>query len=447
MKLAVTLSVLLWFTLAPWLVPAQSLQSTSATETPAHQAALKFMRGVNVGNYLEYAVGDPARTVTYTAQDFSLIRAEGFDHVRIPVAWHLHTGSAPAFTVNNTIFTQADSLVNNARNAGLAVLIDLHHFKDYYANPNANAEKLYAIWRQVAAHYASFPATVAFELLNEPFGAATTSLVSQHYAEAIRQIRQTNPNRTLFVGPSQYNSIDELSKLSLPADDKNLIVTVHMYDPYYFTHQGAEWALPDTGTTGVIFPGPPAQAITVNSRVDKTHTWVFDWFRDYNNRPASSNPSSASAFRGRLFRARSWSEFNGRPVHVGEFGCYTKYADATSRVNFYREIRKTMDEFGLGWAMWDWKAGFHYIKNGQPDPPDLREAMFPSAVLRISGKGTIEFAAAKGKTYAVEKALSLTEPISWQLISTQTLTSPSFIFQDPETDRQSGAYYRVRWVK
>jgi endoglucanase len=405
------------------------------------------MRGVNLGNYLEYAVGHGARNASYSAQDFSLIRSEGFDHVRLPVAWHLYTGAATNYPISSTIFTQADALVSQARNAGLGVIVDLHHFDAFNTNPSANAPKFYAIWRQVAAHYATAPETVAFELLNEPNGAATTSVLNPIYAETIRQIRQTNPNRTIFVGPSQYNSIDELSRFSLPADERNLILTVHLYDPYYFTHQGAEWALPDTGTTGVIFPGPPAQALKVFAGVDPTHTWVHDWFRDYNTKPTASNPSSPYAFRSKLARARSYAATAGRPVHVGEFGCYAKFADATSRANFYREARRVMDEYELGWAMWDWKSGFHYIKDGRPDPPGLREALFPPIELRVSGKGGVEFSAAKGKTLVVERTPSLASPVAWQTISTQTLTSPKFLFQDLEADGRATSFYRVRWVK
>ena len=55
--------------------------------TPAHQAAKKFLRGTNLGNYLEAPPGQDwgAR---YSEQDFVHIKAEGFDHVRLPVAWH-----------------------------------------------------------------------------------------------------------------------------------------------------------------------------------------------------------------------------------------------------------------------------------------------------------------------------------------------------------------------
>ena len=92
------------------------------------------------------------------------------------------------------------------------------------------------------------------ELLNEPKDAATTEVVNPIFAETIQQIRQIAPRRTIFVGPGRWNSVAELTKLRLPDDDQNLIVTVHNYDPFYFTHQGADWAGPDTKLTGILFP-------------------------------------------------------------------------------------------------------------------------------------------------------------------------------------------------
>jgi endoglucanase len=404
---------------------AQTMKRIMGRDTPAHRAALRFMRGIGLGNYLEYAPNHPARNQTYSANDFALIRTEGFDHVRIPVAWHLYAGPAPDFVLSNSIFTSVDSMLNAALNRGLNVLLDLHHFSDFMSDPAGNREKFYAIWRQVSAHYSNAPPAVAFELLNEPSGAATTTVMNQTYPEAIRRIRLTNPNRTLFLGPGQWNGLDELkigssTGLRFPDNDTNLIATVHCYDPFYFTHQGAEWALPDTATTGVVFSGPPAVPLQPHPSI--THSWVLDWFRLYNGSSTSMNPSSPYAFRGKLQAARAWADYYGRPVHVGEFGCYEK-ADAQSRVNFYREIRSVMDQQGLGWAMWDWKAGFHYIKSGQPDPPGMRAAIFPPILLRIRTSGAIEWDGAVGKNFVVEQCSSLTPPGSWQGVSTQMLTS------------------------
>ena len=69
-------------------------------------------------------------------------------------------------------------------------------------------------------------------------------MINPIFAGTIEQIRQTNPERTIFVGPGRWNSISELPELRLPDDDDNLIVTVHNYEPFYFTHQGADLVRP-----------------------------------------------------------------------------------------------------------------------------------------------------------------------------------------------------------
>ena len=345
------------------------------SDSPAHRAAKEFLRGVNLGNYLE---APPKQNwgAKYSREDFVHIRAEGFDHVRLPIAWHHHAGPAPEFKLSDAIFAKADFLVTNALNHSLNVIVNVHHFDEFTANPLGLTNKFYALWRQIAAHYASSPAAVAFELLNEPKDAATTAVLNPIYAEAIHQIRQSNPERTIFVGPGKWNQVSELPNLRLPAEDENLIVTVHCYEPFYFTHQGASWAGSDVrALKGIVFPGPPATPFIPDSSVPLKAN-VRSWLERYNTLPAEKNPCSARAFRDAIEKAKRWSDQSGRPVHMGEFGCYVR-ADWDSRARFYREFRQALEEFGIGWAMWDWKAGFRYWDDEKKQPaPGMREAIF-----------------------------------------------------------------------
>src|SRR5947199_180305 len=80
-----------------------AMQRITDTDTPAHHAAKRFLRGVNLGNSLEYPAGSPTATQTYTTADLDLIRAEGFDHIRLPVGWHIGAGNAPLYTVSATL--------------------------------------------------------------------------------------------------------------------------------------------------------------------------------------------------------------------------------------------------------------------------------------------------------------------------------------------------------
>lgn len=413
----------------------------------AHIAAKKFMRGVNLGNYLE-APPNQNWGASYSTNDFTWIRSEGFDHVRLPIAWHYYTGGAPDYTISNSIFAKADFLVTNALNRGLNVMVNIHHFDDFTNDPYSWTNKFYAIWRQVAAHYSNMPASVALELINEPNNAATTAVLNPIYAETIRQIRLISPTRTIFLGPSQWNSINELGGLRLPDNDENLIVSVHSYDPFLFTHQGASWGGADPATTNICFPGPPATPVIPAPGIS---VWATNWLKDYNTLPSELNPSSPIAFRDKLLTAKQWGDYYGRPVHVGEFGSYDTYAPRDSRVRFYNEMRRRMDELGLGWAMWDWKAGFHYWKEtgntGAPDPAGMRDAIFPKPVLESAAAGALSADSAIAKTYRIQRTWSPSASTVWANISTQTLATPRLTFQDPEVTWHSSGFYRVEWLK
>jgi len=411
--------------------------------TPAHAAARKFMRGANMGDYLEAPPGQDWGS-HYTVNDFINARREGFDHVRIPAGWNYHAGAAPSFTIDPAFFGLADFMVTNALNQGLSAILNIHNWNEFATNATANTNEFYAIWTQIAAHYAAASSSLAFELMNEPNGAgSSTAILNPIYAEAIRRIRLTNPNRTIFAGPGQWNGISELGNLILPDSDSNIIVTVHCYDPFYFTHQGATWPGPDTATVGVVFPGPPAKPITPAAGIG---SYVTNWFSDYNTLPAAANPSSPLAFAFEQQFARQWSDYYGRPVHIGEFGAYTM-ADPISRANFYTAFRSGAEALGIGWAMWDWNAGFHYWdpSTGQP-APGLRAAMFPAPSLTTSSPGQITFTSAISKTFRVDRNWRAATN-GWTPIATNTLTTTNFNYVDPQAGASNAAFYRAFWMK
>jgi endoglucanase len=349
------------------------MQRLTNHDSPAYRTAKLFMHGANLGNYLEAPPGADWG-VAVSADEFAIMHSEGFDHVRVPVGWHHYAGPAPDFTLSPEIFARVDFVVTNALANHLAVMINIHHFDELDQNPAATADEFLKIWQQIAAHYEKFPRQLAFELDNEPHENATTMLMNPIYAQAIAEIRKTNPRRTIFVEPGKWGSIDELKNLVLPPDN-NVIVSAHCYDPFYFTHQGATWTDGQTPVTGIIFPGPPATPLVPDPKL-KLKPYVLDWIQKYNTLPTGINPSSPIAFEGKLKLARRWSDYYGRPIHLGEFGCFTT-ADPESRANFYAAFRRECDEEKIGWCIWDWSAGFRYWdkKNNRP-MPGMREALF-----------------------------------------------------------------------
>ena len=351
-----------------------AMKPIASHNTAAYRAAKLFMRGANLGNYLEAPPGQNWG-VTVSADEFAAMRTEGFDHVRVPVGWHYYAGPAPDFTLKPEIFSRVDFAVTNALKNKLAVMINIHHFDELDTNPAVATDEFQKIWEQIAAHYRRYPAQLAFELDNEPHDKATTAVMNPIYARSIAAIRKTNPRRTIFVEPGNWGSMDELKNLVLPPDD-NVMVSVHCYEPFYFTHQGATWAGDDVKSLKHIqFPGPPATPLVLDPS-PPLNRWVTNWIYRYNTLPPETNPSGPVAFEGKIKFARTWSDYYGRPVHLGEFGAYTK-ADEQSRANFYAAFRQALDKQDIGWAIWDWSAAFRYWdkRNHQP-MPGMHEALF-----------------------------------------------------------------------
>jgi endoglucanase len=254
-------------------------------------------------------------------------------------------------------------------------MINIHHFDGLDTNPAVATDEFLKIWEQIAAHYQRYPAPLAFELDNEPHASATTAVMNPIYARTIAAIRKTNPRRTIFVEPGNWGGIDQLTNLVLPPDD-NVIVSVHCYEPFYFTHQGATWAGNDVKSLKHIqFPGPPATPLVLDPS-PALNRGVTNWIYRYNTLPPETNPSGPTAFEEKIKFARAWSDYYGRPVHLGEFGAYTA-ADERSRANFYAAFRLALDKQTIGWAIWDWSASFRYWdkRNHQP-MPGMHEALF-----------------------------------------------------------------------
>lgn len=355
--------------------PPSDLKPAPIQETRAHKLAGLLQRGVNLSNWLEVPPDEDWGDNSCHAEDMRQISLQGFDHIRLPVGWHHYTGRGPQYRIGETIFQAVDRVVKQASEAGLAVIINIHHFEEFTTNPQAEEARLIAIWDQLAKRYASQPESMFFEILNEPKDNATTEVMNEVWPKVLSVIRPSNPNRGVLVGPGDFNAISSLNQLRLPEHDRNLIVSVHSYEPYVFTHQRTEWSIPAVKNIEPIrFPGPPQKAIRIPVGADD---WIQNFVRPYNQvNDSRFNPSGPLTVE-RLFElASGWSKFHGRPVHLGEFGAYTT-VDSKSRAAYYECVRKQAESKGIGWCMWDWKSGFAYWdRNAKRADPVMRHAMF-----------------------------------------------------------------------
>jgi endoglucanase len=252
----------------------------------------------------------------------------------------------------------------------------LHHFDELIASPTAEQPRFVAIWAQLAARYRDRPASLKYELLNEPNGPIDAQW-NMLYPSALAAVRAVDPDRTVILDATSWASARTLSSLKI-VDDPALVVTFHMYEPILFTHQGASWMPAEYQTKGVIFPGPPCAPLTPAPGAMAV-PWVTQWLQSYNQQPNATNPSSAKAVEDIFAAVDTFIARTGRAVYLGEFAAGNK-ADPASRERWVRLIREHAEARSIPWAYWDdGDSNQAYTAETGEWIPYLKRALFDAA--------------------------------------------------------------------
>jgi len=300
------------------LVALASLTPLQARD--AFATAATMHRGMNVLGY-DPMWEDPAKA-RFQPKHFKAIHKAGFDFVRVVLQSFKHMD--PANRLDPRWLAQLDRVIGWAHAAQLTVILDEHDFNVCAEDANVCRSKLEAFWTQIGARYSREPDTMLFELLNEPHGELNGTAWNELIADILPIIRRTNPDRTIIIGPSHWNSLNDLPLLDLPQADRNILVTFHYYEPFSFTHQGAPWT-DQKGKSGIVW-GSDGDRARLKADFDKVAAW------------------SAQA---------------NRPVMLGEFGAYDKSGTPVPlRAAYDDAVARQAEAHRFPWAYWQFDSDF-----------------------------------------------------------------------------------------
>ena len=310
---------------------ATATPTPSPTPTPTStpvasalsQADARLGPCVNLSNYLE-APNEGDWGPALRDSDIVDIAAKGFETVRFPARFAGHQQLTAPYTIDPAFLDRAEHIVDRARAEGLRVILDNHNYDELMANPAAEHDRFVALWKQVAERFQNKDGDVWFELMNEPYGNALTNVqLPALYADAIAQIRLTNPTRPVVVGGQSYSGINSLASFNVESD-AYLITTFHYYDPFNFTHQGAPWINP-VQPTGVTY-GSAADAAQLAIDVQKA--------RDYMAR-------------------------TGRPLFLGEYGVY-EGVPLAQRAEYYKAVTDAFKAADIDGCVWGYQNPMYF---------------------------------------------------------------------------------------
>jgi len=345
------------------------LAASAEQGVPAARMGM-LARGINISGWFSPWSEARRAGVWLREDDAALIRRLGFTFVRLTASpeWAFNPGdpSNPP-----PVIRYYDHAVHLFLDAGLAVIVDPIHgtssddrFEDSLARDAAFRKGVEDGWEALARRYSALsPDRIFFEVMNEPH-ISTRELIDASWWAPVQQRlaaanRRRAPQNTIIATGEKWGGIDGLLLLK-PLPDPNVVYSFHWYDPFTFTHQGAEWAgdiqkmladVPYPSTPEVIAP-------------------VYDKLTDPRARRQVSIYGGERWAAGRiaagLGRAADWGKRNGVPVFCGEFGVYRKVAPPADRVRWIADVRSILEDIGIGWSMWDYDGGFGLVRYSSP---------------------------------------------------------------------------------
>ena len=264
-----------------------------------------------------------------TAQDFTDMAAAGATLLRFGIALqpdaNLQRYEMPAAAMPE-LLRQLDL----AREHGLQMVLVLRPPPEpesaLWSSPALQAS-LVAHWRRVAQQLAGRAEVAAFDLVNEAHPPGLTFGIKQARWDAlatrlIDAVRSADPARTLVLEPSPgARPMAFRTATKLPYD--NLVYSVHMYEPFEFTHQ----RVGDPRFTGVVdYPGPvPGQGVWNRARL-----------------------------QAELAPVQQFAERHGVPIFVGEFGV-PRWAPGAARERYLGDLLSIFATWRWSWTYHAWR--------------------------------------------------------------------------------------------
>lgn len=331
------------------LVSAVSFPIAAAGSFETADSAIKSITaGWNLGNALDscgewiglYTSGKPSDYETAWGNPvtskklITAVKNAGFDAVRVPVTWAEHIDDKG--NIDKVWLDRVQEVVDYVISQDMYCVLNVHH--DAGADGwleassgcyNKYSSKFAGLWKNIAVRFKDYDDKLIFEGFNEMLDEKNSwtdakssdayqavNDFNQLFVDTVRKTGGNNAERNLMLQVYSASCSEKaLGGFVLPEDTakEHLIIHVHNYDPQGFTASDATWT-----------------------------TMTDKWGTD-----------SEKSYFDRLFsRLGKFSEKQGAPLVVGEFGADYKNNDA-SRKLYANYFVSTAAEYGIKCFWWD----------------------------------------------------------------------------------------------
>lgn len=290
------------------------------------------------------------------------IAQRGFKTVRLPVAFDLFVYPNSS-TLQPQLITKLKEIYYACYNLKLHLIIT-YHYGILTENSLYNSEinHISWIWKQVQKEFKGHGYDyLFFELYNEP--TISADRWKQTAQTLINYIRGEDPNRVYIIGGSDYNGLNALIEMGKINDEKTMYC-FHFYEPYIFTHQGADWTSDKTYMKGFPYPYkrrkmPPMDKQALGTSVEKDYSkYYYEATKDYLN--------------DRMNQIANFCEKNKMLVICTEAGVID-VADKESRANYLKDVTLSAYQYKIPVLLWDYDRNFSIQADSTSIIPSLNK--------------------------------------------------------------------------
>lgn len=335
---------------------ACSKKESDTTPIKTTYTPFAIKRGTNIAHWLSQSDrrGD-ARAKFFTRKDIQFIDTAGFDHIRLPIdeeqMWD-EQGNR-----NDDAFELLKQCLIWCDEAGLRVVLDLHILRSHHFNAEekplwtvpAEQDKFIRLWKDLSGFVHAWPnGMLAYEFMNEPV-ADDPEQWNQLLNRVADSIRHWEPERVLVIGSNRWQSAKTFDQLKVPANDPNILLSFHFYEPFHLTHFQASWTKLKDFKGEVNYPG---QIVVNGVEPEEKRVYNLDSLEKMMEKPIRLADSLKL------------------PLYCGEFGVIDK-APVAAKLAWYKDMVAIFEKHNIGYANWNFKAGSFGIVDGElkPDVP------------------------------------------------------------------------------
>jgi len=322
----------------------------AASETAVRQPVIPRWRGFNL---TELAGGRRGRR--FVESDFAWMAEWGFDFARLPMSYWTWSDKSDWLNIDDRELAAVDEAIEWGRQYGIHINLNLHRIPGYCVNgrelepfllfdpaPAGRDSMERALeaavhhWSHLARRYRDIPPErVSFDLFNEPPFMPDQSRYVEVANALVAAIRAENPARTIFADGADIGQTPVMGLANL-----GLVQSTRGYLPKMVSHYTATWVPKNEFES---FEKPEWPMVAADGTL---------WNRD----------------RLRAELIDKWEPLValGVPVHVGEWGCFTKTPHA-AMLGWMTDLLALWKEAGWGWSMWNLRGGFGIVDSGRED--------------------------------------------------------------------------------